>query len=100
MNPGPLDDAGKVATGIVDSLKAQPAVMALTLANLSLLIFMYYGLSGAATSRELIIKQVLDNSNFIHTLLQQRAVSCPDVTPKFNLQSDELKPAELPEPPK
>jgi hypothetical protein len=78
MNPGPLDDAGKVATGIVDALKVQPAVLALTLANLTLLLFMFYALSGAATSRELIIKQVLENSASIHAMLQQRAVACPD----------------------
>jgi hypothetical protein len=81
MTPGPLDDAGKVATGIVDALKAQPAVLALTLANFALLGFMFYALSGAAASREVIIRQVLDNAAAIHAMLQQRAVACPDVKP-------------------
>ena len=78
MNPGPLDDAGKAAVGIVDALKVQPTVLALTLANFTLLGFMFYALSGAASSREIIIKQVLENSASIHAMLQQRAVSCPD----------------------
>ena len=78
MNPGPLDDAGKAADGIVDALKVQPTVLALTLANFTLLGFMFYALSGAASSREIIIKQVLENSASIHAMLQQRAVSCPD----------------------
>jgi hypothetical protein len=29
MNPGPLDDAGKVAVGAIDALKHQPLVLAL-----------------------------------------------------------------------
>jgi hypothetical protein len=78
MNPSPLDDVAKIAAGIVDALKAQPAVLALTIANFALLGFMFYALSGAAASREVIIRQVLDNAASIHAMLQQRAVACPD----------------------
>jgi hypothetical protein len=94
VNPGPLEEAGATARGIVDALKAQPAVLALTLANMALLIFIYYALHSGAQFREKLVDQVLDNSNSIHAMLQQRSVACPD--PTFRLQSDESKPVELP----
>jgi hypothetical protein len=45
---------------IVDALKTQPAVLALTVANLALLLFIYHGLAGAAANRETLIRQVFE----------------------------------------
>jgi hypothetical protein len=94
VNPGPIEEAGATARGIVDALKAQPAVLALIVANFALLFFIYYALQSSAQSRDKLVGQVLSNSNAIHTMLQQRSVSCPD--PTFRLQDDESKPVELP----
>jgi hypothetical protein len=91
---GPVEEAGATARGIVDALKAQPATLALIIANFALLFFIYYALQSSAQSRDKLVGQVLANSNAIHTMLQQRAVACPD--PTFRLQSDESKPVELP----
>jgi hypothetical protein len=49
---GPVEEGAKVASGIVDALKAQPAVLALTLANIAMLIFIFYALKGAADFRD------------------------------------------------
>jgi hypothetical protein len=77
MNPGPVEEAGKVASGIVDALKAQPSVLALTLANMALLVFIFYALHSGAKFRETMMQQVIDNSTAIHELLKQRSVACP-----------------------
>jgi hypothetical protein len=75
MNPGgPVEEAGKVASGIVDALKAQPAVLALTLANLGLLLFIFYALHGAAQYREKILNQVFENGKEIQQLLSKCVV--------------------------
>jgi hypothetical protein len=74
-----MEQVARAATGVIDALKTQPAMLALTLGNFALLGFMYYGLQGAAASREAIIKQVLDNSNSIHEMMERRAVGCPAV---------------------
>ena len=66
-----------VATSIVDSLKQQPAVLALTLANMALLVFIFYALNGAAKFREAMLHQVLQNSAAIHALITTRSIECP-----------------------
>lgn len=52
MNPGPVESAEHVATGFIDALKAQPAVLALSVANLGMIAFIFYALNAAATFRE------------------------------------------------
>ena len=56
MNPGPVEEAGKLAGGIVDALKAQPAVLALSLAQIAMLVFLFYALVKAAEFREQSLK--------------------------------------------
>ena len=77
MSPGAVEEAGQTARGVVDALKGQPAVLALTLANFALLVFIFYALHSAAKYRETLINQVLTNSTRIHELMQNRAVPCP-----------------------
>jgi hypothetical protein len=79
MNPGGAAEEGvKVAGGIVEALKSQPALLAMMVANFALLGFMFYALNSAAAYRESMMKQVFDNSTKIHELLQHRAIGCPD----------------------
>jgi hypothetical protein len=77
MAPGALEEGGKAANSFIEALKGQPAVLAMIVANFALLIFIFYALSGAATYREQLVKQVFDNSKQIHELLQRRSVDCP-----------------------
>jgi hypothetical protein len=76
--PGAVEEGAKVAGGIVEALKGQPALLAMMLANFALLIFIFYALHSGAQYRETLVKQVFENSNKIHELLQQRSVPCPD----------------------
>ena len=79
MNPGgPAEEAGKVAGGFIEALRGQPAVLALTVANFALLIFIFYALHSAAKYRESLMEKVFENSQRIHDLMQQRSMPCPD----------------------
>lgn len=42
MNPGPVEEAGKVATGAIDALKSQPMTLALVILQLTLLGVVVY----------------------------------------------------------
>lgn len=92
---GPVEEVGATARSLIEGFKGQPAVLALIIANFALLAFMFYALKGAAEIRNTLVEQVLDNSKAIHTMLQQRAVVCPDPG-GLRLQSDESKPVEPP----
>jgi hypothetical protein len=78
MNPGAAEEGVKVAGGIVEALKSQPALLAMMVANFALLVFIFYALHSGAQYRETLVKQVFDNSQQIHELLKQRSVVCPD----------------------
>ena len=57
MNPGPVEEAGATARGLIDALKAQPAVLALSLAQLARLVFLFYAVGGAAQFRDKMLTQ-------------------------------------------
>ena len=79
MNPGgPSEEIGATLRSLIDGLKAQPAVLGLSLMVLALLVFLFYALEGAAKFRERLIDQVLANSTSIQELLKSRAISCPE----------------------
>jgi hypothetical protein len=77
MAPGVSEEAGSTARALVDALKGNPAVLALTIANMALLVFIFYALRGSAEYRTKLTDQVLQNGNAIHEILKQRAVACP-----------------------
>ena len=81
MNPGPVEEVGETSRSLIDAMKGQPAVLALSLVNLALLVFIFYAAHGAAQFRETLIRQVLENSAKIHELIQQRGVQCPPCPP-------------------
>lgn len=74
---GPVEEAGATARGLIDALKAQPAVLALTIANFALLAFIFYALHSAGKFRETLLNQVFANTARIHDMMQQRSTACP-----------------------
>jgi len=50
MNPGPVEEASKVAVGFVDSMKQQPLALAMIALNICFLIF-FWAIFSAASSR-------------------------------------------------
>lgn len=74
MNPGPVEEAGKVAGGIIEALKGQPAVLALTITVIGMLVFIFYALHVAATFRDTMLKQQHDYQREVTQLLSQCVV--------------------------
>lgn len=68
---GPVEEAGKVAGGLIEALKAQPAVLALTVANIGMMVFIFYALHAAATFRDTMIRQMFEETRQVNQLLAQ-----------------------------
>ena len=77
MNPGVCEEAGSTIRALIQALARNPAILALSLANIALLVFMFYALHGSAEYRTKLTDQVLANSHNIQEILKQRAVACP-----------------------
>ena len=78
MNPGPIESAEHVAGGIIDALKAQPAVLALSLAQIAMLVFLFYAMSKAAEFRDSMLKSQFEYQHKVADLLAKCVV--PDRT--------------------
>lgn len=74
MNPGPAEEAGQTVRGLIDALKAQPAVLALTVAVAGMLIFQFYALYQAAHFRDTMIKGQIDEQRHVNDLLSKCVV--------------------------
>ena len=74
MNPGPVEEAGQTARGLIDALKAQPAVLALSLAQVAMLVFMFYALHSGALFRETMLKQSFEYQREVSQLLAKCVV--------------------------
>jgi hypothetical protein len=70
MNPTLPEEAGQTARGLIDALKAQPAVLALTVANMALLVFIYFALHAGAEFRNKMLDQLLNNGATIQSMLK------------------------------
>jgi hypothetical protein len=57
MNPGITEEVGKTTRSFFDAMKDNPALLVMAIANLALIIFMYFALSAAAGFRTDLIKQ-------------------------------------------
>lgn len=74
---GPVEEAGQTARGLIDALKAQPAVLALSLAQIAMLVFLFYALLKAAEFRDTMIKGQLDENRRVNELLSKCIVPGP-----------------------
>ena len=81
---------GKAATGIIEALKQQPAVLALTVILIGLLVFLFYALSSAASFRNIMLTQQADYQKYVTEILSRCIV--PRANTNFKLQSDETIP--------
>lgn len=74
MNPGPIEEAGQTARSIIDGLKAQPAVLALSLAQIAMLVFLFYALLKAAEFRDNMLKSQFEYQRHVAELLARCVV--------------------------
>ena len=88
MNPGgPVEEAGATVRGLIDALKAQPAVLALSIAQFAMLIFMFYALNKGAEFRDKMLAQQYEFAHKVTELLAKCVV--PD---KSKFTTEPLKP--------
>ena len=74
MNPGAVEEAGSTARTFIDALKAQPATLALIVANIAMLVFMFYALKKAGDFREMLLKSQFEYQHRTAELLAKCVV--------------------------
>lgn len=80
MNPGPMEEAGKAASGVIDALKVQPTLLVMAIVNVLLVVLVFYVAQGAGKTREREVAAVYEQSRYVAELLS-RCVVAPANTP-------------------
>ena len=75
MNPGPIEETGKVATGVIDALKSSPALLGIIVLN-GLIFGMLYFVAKENRSRQHELTQLLLENQI---KMQEMLVHCRDV---------------------
>lgn len=69
MNPGLTEEGLKVAAGLIESLKSQPATLAMILMSFGLLGYVYYEAHSFNVGRQEMLKLFLDQQRDVQKLL-------------------------------
>jgi hypothetical protein len=94
MNSSPTEEVGKAVSGIVEGLKAQPAVLSLTVILIGMLIWMFYALNSAANFRNIMLTQQADYQKYVTEILSRCVV--PRSGADYRVQSDRTEIIPLP----
>jgi hypothetical protein len=71
MNPGVTEEVGKTTRTFLETMKDSPALLVMSIANLSLIAFLYFGLTAAAGFRTELIKQSFESQKQTADLLSR-----------------------------
>ena len=71
MNPGPVEEVGRVAGGFVESMKGQPLALALAVCNIMLLSIFAYVANLASHNRAREFDSILAMQREVQQLLYQ-----------------------------
>lgn len=69
MNPGIAEEAGQTTRSFIDALKAQPATLAMIIANIAMLIFVFYALNKGAEFRDKMLAAQFEYQHKVSDLL-------------------------------
>jgi hypothetical protein len=69
MNPGPVEEAGRVASGFMDAMKGQPLALALAVCNVMLLTIFFYVAHLASTNRRAEFASIMEMQKEVQKLL-------------------------------
>ena len=94
---GPVEEAGKLAGGVVEALKTQPLGLIMLIVNVLLIGLLFYVAVVSSRTREREVNLIYQAQQRVQDLLAHCVVTGPKQT--FRLQSDEEKPAESEGPP-
>ena len=79
MNPGgPVEEVGATTRSFFDTMRDQPATLAMIVANIAMLVFIFYALTKGAEFREQMLKQQFDFAHKVTDMLARCVV--PDRT--------------------
>lgn len=77
MNPGPIEEGGKIATALVESLKAQPAVLAILVFNLILMGLVYFSTKEFRALNAQVISTLLTQQKDMVAMISKCVVPTP-----------------------
>src|SRR3974390_369905 len=100
---GPIEEAGSTTRSWIPAVSGNPTQLGMLVLIFGLLLFFFYAQREAGKFRETMMHQVLENSKTIHSILMDRAITCPPGRTEIEqpLKSTEvviepLKPVEQP----
>src|SRR5262245_58611481 len=88
---GPVEEAGKLAGGVVEALKTQPLGLIMLIVNVLLIGLLFYVAVVSSRTREREVTQIYAAQKEVQQLLAR--CFTPTANQSFRLQSDETKPA-------
>jgi len=74
MNPGAIEEVGKVATGVIDALRTQPMVIALIVLNFIIIGFVYFSVKDRRDQDHKIMSLLLEQQTKAQELLSRCVV--------------------------
>ena len=74
MNPGPVEEGGKIAIGVIDALKAQPAFLVVILFMSLVLLLVYWANAANTAQRNEMMRIMLDNQHATAEMLSKCVV--------------------------
>jgi hypothetical protein len=77
MNPGPVEEGAKVATGFIDAMRSQPLALALVICNVMLLSLFFFVAHWAGTNRSTEFASIMAMQREVQKLLY----NCTPTTP-------------------
>jgi len=74
MNPGIIEETGQTARSFIEALKTQPATLAMIVANVVMLVFLFYALERGAKFRDDLLKSQFEYQREMSVLLSKCVV--------------------------
>jgi len=71
MNPGAVEEGGKVATSLIDALKSQPATLAMIVLNIIFIGAVLWDVKGARSEAHQVMQTLLDQNKAAQELLSR-----------------------------
>jgi hypothetical protein len=69
MNPGPLEEGGKVIGSFMDAMKDQPLGLAMVVTNLTLLGLFFYVINAATSNKAKEFQAIMEQQREVQQLL-------------------------------
>jgi hypothetical protein len=77
VNPGPLDEAGKAASGFMEAMKSQPVMLGLVVMNLAMVGMLYATLRYGQEQRKTEFQMIFQQQSEVQKLLSACVVPLP-----------------------